>query len=49
MAIERDDDLAMYNLGEYYRYIEYNDKKRVFSIEGEKIEANTILEILKVQ
>jgi hypothetical protein len=30
-------------------YIEYNDKKRVFSIEGEKIEAATIVEILKVQ
>lgn len=30
-------------------YIEYNDKKRVFYIEGEKIEANTIYEILKVQ
>jgi len=29
-------------------YLEYNDLKRVFIIHGEKIEAKTILEILKV-
>jgi hypothetical protein len=30
-------------------YIEYNDKKRVFYIEGEKIQASTLVDILKVQ
>jgi len=30
-------------------YISYNGLKRVFTIEGEKIEAKTIVEILKVQ
>jgi hypothetical protein len=29
-------------------YIYYNDLKRVFTIEGEKIEAKTVLEILKI-
>jgi len=29
-------------------YIEYNDKKRVFYIEGEKIEAKTLSEIFKI-
>ena len=29
-------------------YVYYHDLKRVFIIEGEKIEAKTVLEILKI-